>query len=672
MKKITMLMLLAILVLPMSAKISTTIAPYQANKSKVANYLASRNGLSPKIIVATDNVATLKAIAPKEDGSYAWDFEDAEAGLSPFTVEDKDGDGFNWQYFNMTGVETGRMSPHEGEGLVASASYDKNGAGALTPNNWLVSPELTLGGALKFWAEGQDESWCDEVFGVYVTVDGTNWTQVGTDKTATGEYVEYEFDLSAYAGQTGKFAIVHHNVTDMFWLNVDDITFNPSGVVTPEPTLPINLTADPTATTANISWTAGDNNGSWDLRWRPYVDPALASMLWDLPYDGYSEQLAGWMIYDADGDGYGWGLSYTSSAQDDLCFSSASYYNYTALTPDNWLFTPEVGLGGTLKFKCCNASASYPDKIMVYICDNPEWESTDEFVAISDFIQPGEDWTEYEFDLSEYEGTGIIAFRHYDCTDEYAIYLDDIEIIPENPVEIPEWTLVSGATNPYTIEGLTPETEYEVQVMAYNEEGDKYTDWTESTHFTTLAEGGETGMTEFYLVGDFNDWNQTEEGGRIAFVEDEEGNFVATDVALEKDAEFKIITPSGDQENPWIWFGGQHEYTDYFLVTPDFYHNGTPITIVPNDPEGKGNFHMEYGPAVYKITLKAEVPTTGEGIAPKALTEPLVMVMEKTTAIETINVENSVKSGRFNLLGQPVNENYKGIVIENGVKKIQK
>ena len=40
--------------------------------------------------------------------------------------------------------------------------------------------------------------------------------------------------------------------------------------------------------------------------------------------------------------------------------------------------------------------------------------------------------------------------------------------------------------------------------------------------------------------------------------------------------------------------------------------------------------------------------------------------------IETINLDNQVKSGRYNLLGQPVNENYKGIVIENGVKKIQR
>ena len=649
----------------MNAKISSTIKAYQANQTKeVVNKAKRGDATMPKGIEASDKVATLMAVAPKADGTMTWDFEDLEAGLSPFTAEDKDGDGFNWVYFNNSTVDTSAggktMSAHGGDGLIFSASYDNDGAGALHPNNWLISPEVTLGGALKFWAEGQDANYAAEVFGVYVTVDGETWTQIGTDKTATGEYVEYEFDLSPYAGQTGKFAIVHHNVTDMFLLNIDDITFDPSGEVTPEPGLPTNVTVVPTATTGEVAWVAGENNGSWDLRWRPYVDPAMQPRFWDLNSE---DQLDGWMIYDADQDGYSWGYSYLDDPSDCL-FYSASYANYTDLTPDNWLFTPEVKLGGTLKFDTWNYSSNYPDRIMVYVCDNPDWESVDEFVAISDFIQPGEDPETIELDLSEYEGTGVIAFRHYNSDANYYIFLDNISVDFPGSVMPGEWTVVENATNPYTIEGLTPETEYEVQVMAFNEEGDKQTNWTESTNFTTLAEEVEQG---YYLVGNFSSW--LEGDNRIEFVK-EGDTYVATDVVLEAGDEFKIITPDGN--DGWIWFGGQHETEDFFLVIPDYYHNGTEITLVPNDP--KGNFKMEFGPATYKITIKnpSEVPTTGDGIAPKALQEPIVMVMEKTTGIETINVDNKVKSGRFNLLGQPVNENYKGIVIENGVKKIQK
>ena len=257
--------------------------------------------------------------------------------------------------------------------------------------------------------------------------------------------------------------------------------------LTPAPTLPTDVEVTPTATTGEVAWVAGENNGSWNLRWRPYVDPALAPTVWDLPLDGYEEQLVGWLAYDADGDGNVWGLAYSNSAQDDLCFYSASWTSGTgSLTPDNWLITPEVALGGTLKFDTWNYMSSYPEKIMVYVCSNPAFESLDEFVAISAFIQPGTAHETIELSLSEFTGTGRIAFRHYDCEDKYQIFVDNIKVFPVNGVEIPEWTVVENVESPYTIEGLTPSTEYEVQVKAFNEEGDGMTDWTESVVFTTL------------------------------------------------------------------------------------------------------------------------------------------------------------------------------------------
>ena len=84
------------------------------------------------------------------------------------------------------------MTTHEGMGVISSASYvnDDNGGGAaVTPDNWLISPVVDLGGALTFWALGQDASYCAEVFGVYVCIgESTNpadFVQVGADKTAT-------------------------------------------------------------------------------------------------------------------------------------------------------------------------------------------------------------------------------------------------------------------------------------------------------------------------------------------------------------------------------------------------------------------------------------------------------------------------------------------------------
>ena len=781
--KFTLLVLLAALLVPMTlnakTKISKNVQAFSNKTEKVA--MAKRGDATMPMAVKPSGNIHMLAMPKAEGETLVWDFEDADAGLSTFTLLDKDGDGFNWTYYNNDVADQSgdkHMTTHEGVGVIASASYDNDTNTPLTPDNWLISPEVTLGGALSFWAMGQDASYAAEVFGVYVSTDGENWTQVGTDKTATDVFELYEFDLSAYDGQTGKFAIVHHNVTDMFMLNVDDITFNPAAQVTPDPTMPTDLTAEPTTTTAQIAWVPGDNNSSWDLRWRPWTNPALINNLWDLPVPGYESQVNGWRLYDADGDGNNWGLAYSGTTQDDACFSSASYSG-GALTPDNWLITPEVGMGGTLKFKTWNRSASYLDKIMVYYAP-ADWTALSDFVAISEFIEPAvttkASAQEIEIDLSAYEGLGVIAFRHYDCEDMWAIYIDDIQITVPNgidPSQIPNWNVVQDVTNPYTIEGLTPETNYEVQVMAYNQEGDKSTDWTESTIFTTLAEepqpthtytvagspagffgtewdttneandmtlNAETGKyewtsteatldaganvefkvtedhswdvsyglnggadnvvltaekagkytltvyfdpqnnnnvtgeltlieeivpeySEFYVVGEFNDWNQTADGGRVALEEKEAGVYEAA-LTLEagQDGEFKVITFNEDGTTKW--FGGADENNvGFFLINSDML--GIDITLTNGSnfrPEVAGN---------YTIQIYEKPATTGL----QAISEPLVMKIVKNadTAIETIST-SAVDNTWYNLQGVKFNgkPSVPGIYINGGKKVIVK
>ena len=511
MKKFSLILLMAVLAIPMMQ------AGIKFHKDNIAtranNAVVAGTQLKSGLDVSTYNKA-------RGENAMVWDFED-EAQLNDWMSLDNDGDGHNWEYFNNTGLESGRMSAHSGEGLVASASYDKSTGAILYPDNWLISPVVPLGGGLSLWACGQDPSYAEEVFAVYVCVGTPNsiydFVKISDDITATGEYVEYRFDLSPYAGQEGCIAIRHYNVHDMFWLNVDDVTIDPDMVVISDPTTPTDLTADPAATTADIAWVDNDDNG-WILRYRPYVDPTLLGALWDLPIPGYEEQVADFMVYDADGDGINWTLYYSDDTYTDACFGSASYdYNEGgALTPDNWLITPAVKLGGTLKFKTWNYSSYYADKIMVYVCPNTEWESIDEFVAVSDFIEPGTTAEEYEIDLSAFEGMGQIAFRHYDCEDLFRIFVDDIEVsVPDAP-EVPEWIYVNDldATN-YTIEGLTPETTYEVQVQAVNAAGES--NWTESTVFTTLA--GETPVEPTEKTGApvFNGY--TEDGIHAYFVE---------------------------------------------------------------------------------------------------------------------------------------------------------
>ena len=172
--------------------------------------------------------------------NYFWDFED-ESQLADWGVIDNDGDGNVWIYDDGTTI-----SAHSGTGKLYSKSYD-NSTGALTPDNWAITPEVELGGTFKFWACGQDPNYAEEVFGAFVTTDieSGNWTQLGENMTATGEWTEYSFDLSAYSGK-GYLAIRHYNVTDMFYLNIDDVTVEiPGGEYPGEWNLVEGITENP-------------------------------------------------------------------------------------------------------------------------------------------------------------------------------------------------------------------------------------------------------------------------------------------------------------------------------------------------------------------------------------------------------------------------------------------
>ena len=160
---------------------------------------------------------------------------------------------------------------------------------------------------------------------------------------------------------------------------------------------------------------------------------------------------------------------------------------------------------------------------------------------------------------------------------------------------------------------------------------------------------------EFYLVGTFNDWNQTEEGGRIELVENEDGTQYTGQVQLEANAEFKVITPI---EDGWKWFGGVDEnQVGYFLITNELL--GVNIDLIDGS-----NFRVDDEGGLYTITVMA---------APKGVNEPLVMVVTKeATGISTVGVDQNASNEWYNLNGQKLNGKpvTPGIYINGGKKVI--
>ena len=412
-------------------------------------------------------------------GSTYWDFEDASQ-LDDWTFVDNDGDGFNWEYHNNYGLEYGLMSCFSGDGMMRSLSYSLEESSVLFPDNWMISPIVELGGTLRFWSRGQDPVFCQEVFAVYVCVgdptDLDNFIKISPDYKATDEYLQYKFDLTPYQGQMGCFAIRHYNVSDMFMLNIDDVWLDTNEVCVPDPTTPENLTVVPTAETALVSWVEYDDS-RWNLRYREYHH----QYFWIFDSSAGADD---WITIDADGDGYNWNIGPQNG---NIVFYSESDHNGMYLRPDDWLISPEVPLNGELLFRAKSFSPQFFDNFAVYVTTGDVNDISSYVLISSELIAAPYDETQFIFDLGQFGGQmGHFAIRHYDSNDLYGLSVDNILL--NLPGEEPfEWNYVYdlNATN-CTIEGLTPETNYEVQVQALNNNNVE-SSWTESVLFTTLA-----------------------------------------------------------------------------------------------------------------------------------------------------------------------------------------
>ena len=123
--------------------------------------------------------------------------------------------------------------------------------------------------------------------------------------------------------------------------------------------------------------------------------------------------------------------------------------------------------------------------------------------------------------MSAYEGKkGNVMICHCNCTDMVQLVVDDVFIgDPNSDVMVPDWTYVEDPiteTN-YTIEGLNPETQYEVQVVGFAEDGHSY--WTDSEIFTTLAEA--PAIPDVYMLGgNIDNWDPADGTNKFAYDED--------------------------------------------------------------------------------------------------------------------------------------------------------
>ena len=366
---------------------------------------------NPATATPAPATATPAPTAPPAPG-VIWDFEQDPIAQG-FTFLDQDGDGNNWYWHMNTGM--GNYSAHSGDGVAASNSYDNDSGMALTPNNWMLTPAFT-GGSITFWMTAQDPSYSNDFIGVYVSTDGGNtWSDELFGQMTPTSYQQFTVDLSAYAGQTINVAFRHYNSYDMFIAVIDDIEV--SGASDPGDPTPVPTTAPTTAPT-EAPTTAP-------------VDPGTG-IIWDFEQDPVAQ---GFAFLDQDGDGHNWEWMYGAEYSDHThhegigFMASESYVNYVgALTPDNWMVTPEFS-GTQLTFWAAGQDPSWAAEylgVFVSVDGGSSWSN-----EIFGCTLTGSD-TQYTVDLSAYANVRTpikVAIRHYNVTDMFRANVDYIEVL---------------------------------------------------------------------------------------------------------------------------------------------------------------------------------------------------------------------------------------------------
>ena len=432
--------------------------------------------------------------------------------------------------------------------------------------------------------------------------------------------------------------------------------------------VPTDLTVVPAATTANVTWV--DNNaGGWNLRWRPVVDMTNAPAYWDwndTDMDALMDQYYGWGTIDLDDDGNDWEIALWTQDEEtgeyDAGWMSYSYNNDSGETyePDNWLITPIVPLGGVVRFHAYG-HPSYPETFAVLVADENA-ETTADFVSISGDIQTQgvpDGGYEYVFDLSEYEGTnGMIAFRHYNCTDCYFIFLTDVFVGPADAeiVKPAKWTVVEGLTEPeYDIVGLTPETEYEVAVQGVDDGGKS--DWTEAVDFWTTAL-----IPDLYILGEVFDqtWDPTA-GYKMDY--NAEDNLYTATVTFDGRGEsgenyFSFTTELAENNDDGGWayiepfrYGAVTENNSDFWY--DDMYDGQPLDI----QQGKAAFRIMNGQ--YNITVdlaNLKVIIERAGLRGDVNKDGVIDIADVTALISHVLSKNYTETDSFSPGNADVND----------------
>ena len=221
---------------------------------------------------------------------------------------------------------------------------------------------------------------------------------------------------------------------------------------------------------------------------------------WELPqisqdddsfFEGFEDGIpSNWRIIDADGDNHWWYLASVFMPAPQFTFfphtgedmiSSESFSNMIgvgALHPDNYIVTHKVHIteSSTFSFWACAQDANYPFEHFGVAVSAGSQTNPNDFTMLNEWTLSAKDsrngtWYQYTTDLSAFAGQEVyIAIRHFNCTDQFYLNVDDLEFNSGNRATEILGTLIIRDGEPYGITLGDTETYIDVAPVCIDHE----------------------------------------------------------------------------------------------------------------------------------------------------------------------------------------------------------
>ena len=432
------------------------------------------NTQNPRTVTVTANAtytATFAADAAPQPGDtcaitsfpYTMDFE---SGVRCWSLRDYNQNDTTWGIINGYGYNGSRC---------AYVMYQ------VQADDWLMTPRVAVAGTYTVsWKTRAMSANYPETYQVWAMGNDTS-VMIYSETLSDTTYVDRMATFTVPAGDSvlvmwryvsaDMYALFLDNVTISQGVSQYTITANSSnaawGTVSGGGTYNAGATATLTATAAAgyhfVQWQDGNmqnprtvtvtGNATYTATFASDASCAVTSFPWTEGFEGGIG--ACWSTIDNNSDGYGWealgGFGNNSSSY------SAASYSYVngvgALTPDNWLVSPAIVVPATgsydLSWAVSASNNDYPEEhYAVYVATAKTVAAFTATTAVYEETLTAAQWATHTVSLAAYAGqTVYVAFRHYNCTDQFFMAIDDVTITAGAAPQPTQYTLTVASNN---------------------------------------------------------------------------------------------------------------------------------------------------------------------------------------------------------------------------------